>query len=141
MKGSFKPGNTIGQRTRFPPFKLGNAYAFGNTNHLQHGHRRGRISPTYGTWVSMNKRCHNPFAANYARYGGLGIAVCAQWRGEKWSGRPGGFERFLADVGERPPGTTIDRYPDPMGNYEPGNVRWATSQEQRANRRRVILEA
>jgi hypothetical protein len=72
----------------------------------------------------MIHRCTNPNATSYERYGGRGIAVCERWRS---------FENFLADMGERPEGKSIDRYPDNDGNYEPGNCRWATPKEQRAN--------
>ena len=68
----------------------------------------------------MWTRCNNPNHVAYARYGGRGIKVCARWRQ---------FEHFLADMGERPEGTTLDRI-NPDGNYEPRNVRWATSKEQ-----------
>lgn len=61
-------------------------------------------------------------------YGGRGILVCAAWQGE------GGFQRFLARVGPRPEGTTLDRI-DTNGHYEPGNVRWATLSQQNGNRR------
>ena len=76
----------------------------------------------------MNERCSNRKHKHYADYGGRGIRVC-----ERWSGR-GGFAEFLHDMGERPPGTSIDRI-DGSGNYEPGNCRWATDAEQSANRR------
>lgn len=84
--------------------------------------------PLYGTWCSMKTRCFNERAWQYRYYGGRGISVCPEWRDD--------FARFAADVGERPPGTTLDRL-DPDGDYNPGNVRWATSKEQRQNRRRA----
>jgi hypothetical protein len=79
----------------------------------------------YGAWAAMVNRCHNPNNSAYGRYGGKGISVCALWRSD--------FRAFLADVGERPAGMTLDRI-DPYGNYEPNNCRWATAVEQRANR-------
>lgn len=71
----------------------------------------------------MVQRCHNPKHPKFATYGGRGILVCERWRES--------FETFLADVGPRPsPKHSIDRHPDPNGNYEPGNVRWATQKQQ-----------
>jgi hypothetical protein len=91
-----------------------------------HGHTvGGRESPTHVTWRSMLERCSYPSACNFHRYGGAGITVCEEWHD---------FSRFLADVGERPAGKTLDRIDGRLG-YAPGNVRWATPMEQVRNRR------
>lgn len=74
----------------------------------------------------MKTRCLNAKQQRYSDYGGRGIRVCARWLKS--------FENFLADLGERPPGKTLDRINND-GDYEPGNCRWATSSEQQRNRR------
>lgn len=92
-----------------------------------HGHTRNyRSSPTYKTWCSMLYRCQDPNYRQAEYYAGRGIRVCDRWQV---------FENFLADMGERPEGKTLDRFPDNNGNYEPGNCRWATAKQQVANRR------
>jgi hypothetical protein len=95
---------------------------------LRHGHARAsRPSRTYNTWQSMIRRCHNPGTRQERKwYADRGIRVCDRWRES--------FDNFLADMGERPEGRTLDRI-DTDGNYEPGNCRWATPIEQRHNRR------
>lgn len=82
-------------------------------------------TPTYFTWVSMHQRCSNPKHDAFDRYGGRGILVCPRWQS---------FEAFLADMGERPAGTSIDRIDNDRG-YEKANCRWATRAVQRNNRR------
>ena len=94
----------------------------------KHGHaKRGQVSATYVTWQSMIRRCTDPQNIRYALYGGRGITVCPRWRNS--------FEDFLADMGPRPVGRSIDRI-NVDGNYEPNNCRWATDSEQRRNKRR-----
>lgn len=97
-----------------------------------HGDTHGGIySPEYKAWGAMIQRCTNPKEKAYHRYGGRGIVVCERWRS---------YENFLADVGRRPSTEhSLDRYPDFNGNYEPGNVRWATRDQQTANRECVTL--
>ena len=90
-----------------------------------HGHAGRNRHYLYGTWASMRARCNNPNDSSYARYGGRGVSVCSEWSS---------FERFLADVGNRPEGKTLDRI-DPTGDYSASNCRWATKLEQRHNRR------
>lgn len=81
---------------------------------------------TYSSWQNAKGRCRNPKVNKYEYYGGRGITFSKKWDR---------FEDFLRDMGPRPPGTSIDRIDNNRG-YEPGNCRWATPQEQRANQRK-----
>ena len=77
----------------------------------------------------MRRRCFDKNFEQYPNYGGRGITVCARWADPQ-----SGYLSFVADVGQRPPGKTLDRI-EVNGNYEPGNVRWATQSEQERNKR------
>jgi len=93
--------------------------------------------PLYFTWHGMIDRCYNPDVINYHLYGGRGVTVCEDWRG------PNGMMNFVAyierELGPRPARCTLDRC-DPTGNYEPGNVRWASGYVQARNRRSAELD-
>ena len=87
-------------------------------------------TPEYFAHNAILQRCFNKKLKQYKDYGGRGVTVAPEWVGK------GGFDRFLAHVGPRPsPRHSLDRFPDNDGNYEPGNVRWATSKEQTRNQR------
>lgn len=96
---------------------------------LKHGMAsRGHKHPLYSTWCRIKQRCYNPDCEDYYLYGAVGVQVCERWRNS--------FEAFLEDVGtSKPTGTSIDRYPDKEGNYEPGNTRWGTDEMQANNKR------
>lgn len=92
--------------------------------------RKGRLEhPLYYTYISMISRCYRAYNTNYKNYGARGISVF-----EDWLDKETGFELFVEYVGSRPEGKTLDRI-DVDGNYEPGNLRWATASEQRSNTR------
>lgn len=98
-----------------------------------HGHSRGSgESSEYQSWCHLIGRCCNPIDSAYESYGGRGITVFDEWRSS--------FTAFLQYVGLKPtPSHSIDRWPDKNGNYEPGNVRWATPKEQANNTRTNVV--
>lgn len=88
---------------------------------VRHGMSR---TPTWNSWDAMVARCYRKTHGAYEKYGGRGITVCERWLR---------FENFYADMGDRPPGKTLDRI-NSNGNYESDNCRWATYVEQSLNR-------
>lgn len=92
----------------------------------KHGHSSSKtVTPTYHSWVGMTQRCTNPKNSSYPNYGGRGIKVYGPWLT---------FANFLADMGEKPPGTSLNRINND-GNYEPGNCQWSSNKHQARNRR------
>lgn len=96
-----------------------------------HGKHFASKTPEYTTWDAMVRRCHSPSDPSYKNYGARGIVVCDRWRGEH------GFRNFLADMGARPKGMTLDRKNNSDGYY-PENCRWADCVTQSNNRRTNI---
>jgi len=104
------------------------AHRIGNKFNLKHGHACGSAhSKTYCAWVDMRRRCEKSDHKAYKWYGARGISVCERWQK---------FPQFLADMGNAPSGSSLDRINND-GNYEPGNCRWATAEQQSRNRRGV----
>lgn len=87
-----------------------------------------RYSDEYKSWAQIKTRCYQEKAENYKYYGGRGIKVCDRWMNS--------FENFYEDMGPKPsPEHSLDRYPNNDGDYEPGNCRWGTDEQQFRNRR------
>lgn len=114
-----------------------------SSKHLRSGHTKScgclilDVKTTHGMCYSreyasrhaMIDRCENPNNPSFPNYGGRGIKVCDRWRNS--------FENFLEDMGLRPEGKTLDRWPDNDGDYELSNCKWSTPLEQQQNRRPV----
>lgn len=84
---------------------------------------------TYEAWSGMRKRCTNPRSQDFAHYGGRGITICARWSN---------FAFFREDMGDCPPGMTLERNNVNRG-YGPENCRWASRKDQSRNRRDTIM--
>lgn len=129
--GIMKPCKTCGEAFYCVPHRLETAsYCSWECKPLPtnraHGHTSGRVaSATYNSWAAMLKRCRDTNCNRYERYGGRNITVCDRWLD---------FTNFLADMGERPIGTSLDRINND-GNYEPGNCQWSTPKKQSRNTR------
>jgi hypothetical protein len=100
-----------------------------NNSNYRHGFAYKHKSPEYRIYAGIKTRCYNPKSSSYDNYGGRGIRMHPRWLGRK------GFENFVEDIGSRPTMQhSIDRI-NVNKNYEPGNCRWATDEEQAVNRR------
>ena len=135
------PNSPGGQRYRLQ-CKCGNRitkprfYMVRKQNPLTHcGCQAIRADPqdvyTKRSWYAMHSRCEYKGHVSYKEYGGRGIKVCWRWHKDN----PDGFKNFVEDMGHRPKGLSLDRYPDVNGNYEPSNCRWATASQQTLNQR------
>uniref|UniRef100_A0AB39BZA2 HNH endonuclease n=1 Tax=Pakpunavirus sp. TaxID=2833053 RepID=A0AB39BZA2_9CAUD len=101
----------------------------GYVTNLSHGGASGKMSGAYRSYRTMRQRCLQKTAKRYPEYGGRGISICDHWLSS--------FENFLADMGERPEGHSLERI-DVDANYSPDNCKWIPSSEQARNTRRNV---
>ena len=99
---------------------------------MTHGHTAGgKLSPTYRSWTCMRERCTDPKHPSFPWYGAVGVTFDPAWDD---------FNVFLADMGERPEGMTLDRIDNDRG-YSKTNCRWTSKAQQARNRRSVPLHS
>lgn len=116
-RGKIRSCNTNGHRWKSPQTRL-------------HGGLTVQFASEYRSWVSMRSRCFDPKNKKYPIYGGRGITVCERWFS---------FNSFMYDMGRKPdPKFTIER-DNVNGNYEPGNCRWISRQDQGRNKRNSVF--
>ena len=115
-----------GNKSNVPSYKLVNGGSRSCGCVSGNGSRRHGMEQTslYNTWAQMLARCNNPKSTSYKHYGAKGIKVCERWND---------FRNFYADMGDKPEGKTLDRK-DRTKGYEPGNVIWASWEQQNRNK-------